>query len=252
MNLAADEVHHVECALVGLPEIDDAKGGVDQFPVFADLVSLVAETPDSSGVIVPIDVGPDDFRQPLAAIDKASGDGAEIGVAVLDHGFQNGRRPQAAIGPEGVAPFLDAPAVVATRLDQVDHFPQVLAYFSGPEISGLAVEVHLPDLAQAVSPDLRTGALAAHKGVVLGNPIGHSGIGVVDVDPQNGGQQVGDILSGITLIGDAAAVPRGNIEIAVGAESETPPVVSAGRPFKDDGFGGGIGLEAVVGPNLEA
>ena len=98
MDPAADEVHHVELALVGLSEIDDAEGGVDQLPVVADLVSLMAKPPDAPGVIVSVDVGPGDFRQPLAAIDKASGDGAEIGVAVLDDRLQNGRRPQAAIG----------------------------------------------------------------------------------------------------------------------------------------------------------
>ena len=212
----------------------------------------MAKPPDAPGVIVSVDVGPGDFRQPLAAIDKASGDGAEIGVAVLDDRLQNGRRPQAAIGPEGVAALLDAPAVVASRLDQIDHLPQVLAHFPGPQISGPAVEVHLPDLAQAVSPYLRTGALPAHEGVVLGNSVAHSGIGAVDVDPQNGGKQVGDILSGVQLVGDAAAVSRGDIEIAVKPEPQAPPVVSAGRPFKDDGFRGRIGLVGVVGPNLKA
>src|SRR2546423_1826342 len=54
--------------------------------------------------------------------------------------------------PEGVPALAAVPAVVATLLDQVDFFPEVLAHVRRPELARLAVEGHPPDVAEPVSP----------------------------------------------------------------------------------------------------
>ena len=66
-------------------------------------------------------------------------------------GFRIGVGPFFAFGPERVSRPPDAPAVVAALLDLVDHLPQVLADFAGPQLAGLAVEAEPPHLPQAIT-----------------------------------------------------------------------------------------------------
>ena len=85
-----------------------------------------------------------------------------------------GVRALPALGLERVETFANAPAVVAAILDQVDHFPQVLADVAGPEFAGLAVEAEFPDVSQADAVDLgcpvgRTSA-SRRAGLSLGMP----------------------------------------------------------------------------------
>ena len=97
-----------------------------------------------------------------------------------------GIRALAPLRLERVEPFPDAPAVVASILNEVDHFPEVLPDIAGPELAGLTVEAELPDVSQ---PD------AVHLGCPVressGTPrrivgrysVSFSGRRMIDVDP---------------------------------------------------------------------
>ncbi len=56
---------------------------------------------------------------------------------------------------------------------------------------------------------------------------------MVDVDPQDGAQQVVDRLAGQVGVGAAGAVARGDVEIAVVAEGKVAAVVAVGGPLDD-------------------
>src|SRR5204863_7017477 len=141
---------------------DDAERGVGQLAVFGHALrfAVVTEHPDAAGVVITINVRPLQFRIPLAVVDEPAGEGAELGVIVLDDRGQDRRRPGLAFRAERVCPFLHAPAVVAALLDAVDHLPQVLPDFARPQIAGRGVEADLPALADAVGVNLRPRFLA--------------------------------------------------------------------------------------------
>ena len=66
-----------------------------------------------------------------------------------------------------------------------------------------------------------------------GIEYGLSPLGLIDVDPQDRAEQVVDLLAGLQLVGDAAAVAGDEIEIAVRAEPDAAAVVPAGGPLED-------------------
>src|SRR5262249_9634635 len=145
----------------------------------------VAERPDFAGVEITVNVSAFQLLQPLAVVDVAAGERAELGVVVFDDRLEDGRRPLLAFGAEGVAAFRDAPAVVSALLNLVDHLPQILTDLAAPQIASLLVEAVLPRLTQAVGPDLAAGALVLDEGVVLGDGITPVLLGAIDVDAQH-------------------------------------------------------------------
>src|SRR5260370_29866456 len=106
------------------------------------LLPIVAKHPDAAGVIVAVDVGPDELLELLAMIDEPTGDGPEVGVVVFGGRHQEGGRPARTLGPERVAPFEHAPAVIAAAFHQVNLLPQILADIADPEITRGAIEAH--------------------------------------------------------------------------------------------------------------
>src|SRR5437879_4269352 len=160
---------------------------------------------------------------------------------MLDDRREDRRRPLLAFGPEGVRAFLHAPAVVAAALDLVDHLPQVLADLAAPQVPGLAVEAELPRLPQAVGVDLRPGPFGLDEGVVFGNGVSEAAVGPVDVDTQDAAEQVADVLAGLQLVGDTAAVAGADVEVAVRPEAEAAAVVAARGPFDDHLLAGNVG-----------
>ena len=155
-------------------------------------------------------------------------------------------RPLLPFGPKWVAPLIDAPAVVATALDEIDHLPQVLPHFAGPE-PFLPVEAKLPHLPMAKRPDLASGAGSRDEWIVLGNRVGAVPLGMIHVDAKDRTEHVAEVLTGREFIRDPAAVPGREIEIALGTESNAAAVVAPRGPFQDDLLGlrvrhRGIGL----------
>ena len=195
--------------------------------------AVVLDPPDAAGGPVAVDVGPDQVGQAGAAVDPAAGERAGLAVGVLGGRRQDRVGARLALGDEDVAPLGEAPAVVAPLLDQVDLLPEVLAVLADPELARLAVEAQPPGIAQAVGPDLGPGAGAIDERVVLGHAVVPARVGMIDVDPQHGRQQVVEGLAGQVGVGAAGAVSRGDVEKAVVAEGEVAAVVAVGGPLDD-------------------
>ena len=60
------------------------------------------------------------------------------------------------------------PAVVATRLDQINLLPGVLADLASPQIAGFAVKGNTPRVSETVGPDLRALAVGRPGERVVG------------------------------------------------------------------------------------
>ena len=118
----------------------------------------------------------------------------------------------------------------------IDHLPQLPTHVADPEIAGAAVDAHAPRVAEAVGPDFRAGAGCLHERVVGRHSVGLARVLVIDVDAENGRQQVADILSGVEGIGRVrvGAVAGRDVEKAVLAELEIAAVMAAGQPGDDD------------------
>ena len=165
-------------------------GCIDQLAVPDGLGAVVLDPPDAAGGPVAVEIGPDQVGQARAAVDPAAGERARLAVGVLGGRRQDRVGASLARGDEDVAPLGDAPAVVAPLLDQVNLLPEVLPILADPELARLAVVAQPPGVAQAVGPQLGPGSLAIDERVVLGHAVVPARVGVIDVDPQHGRQQV--------------------------------------------------------------
>ena len=227
-------VDDVQLAGVVGAEAGDVEGRIDQLAVPDGLRAVVLDPPDAAGGPVAVDVGPDQLGQAGAAVDPAAGERAGLAVGVLGGRRRDRVGARLALGVEDVAPLGEAPAVVGPLLDQVDLLPEVLAVLADPELARLAVEAQPPGIAQAVGPELGPGAGAVDERVVLRHAVVPARVGVIDVDPQHGRQQVVEGLAGQVGVGVAGAVARGDVEIAVVAEGEVAAVVAVGGPLDDE------------------
>src|SRR5437660_6165108 len=160
---------------------------------------------------------------------------------MLDNRLVDRRGALLAFRAEGMRAFHDGPAVVAASFDLVDHLPQILADFAAPEVAGLAIEAVAPKLPQAVSVNLGASTFGFDEGIVLRNAVRLAGWRIIDIDAQQLGEDAGKVLADIEFVGDAGAISRHEVEIAVGAEADAAAVVAAVGPFEDDLLRGAIG-----------
>src|SRR5260370_41236044 len=100
MNRAADQIEKENPPRLVLAEADDAIGGDGQLVVLGDFVAVVTEGPDPAGIEIAVDIRPLQFLEALAVVDVAAGQGAEIGVGVLNNGVHDGIGTALALGPE--------------------------------------------------------------------------------------------------------------------------------------------------------
>ena len=233
MDRPAHEIDEIHLPLPILPEAHEAQLRIGQLLVIGDRFSVVAERPDSARVVIAVDECAFQLRESASMINIAGCDRAEVVVAMFDDGCDEGSRPLFAIGAKGMSPFHHAPAVVASLLDQVNHLPQILPDFPSPQSTGGGVEAELPQLAKTVGINLRTCTGRVHEWVVAGNGIRAIVFGSIDVDSQQGGADVTNVLPRSQLIGDSAAITRRKIQIPVGTESQTSAVVSPEWPGED-------------------
>src|SRR5262249_28495498 len=68
----------------------------------------------------------------------------------------------------------------------------------------------------------------------------------IDVDAQNGGEVIADVLTGLELVGDAGTVAGADVKEPIGTEAEAAGVVATRGPFEDDLLRSGIGLGRVA------
>ena len=106
-------------------EAHQANVGLEQFVQVESrfLLPIVTEHPDPARVVIAVNVCPSQLLEPLAVVDKSTSDRPEIGVIVLDDRHKNRRRAARALRPKRVAPFYDAPAVIAALFDAIDLLP---------------------------------------------------------------------------------------------------------------------------------
>ena len=188
MNLASDEVKQIQITRVGLRKIDDSQGRIEQFSVFRHFIAIITETPNPASIVVPIDILSDEFRQTATPVNETTGDGTEIRVRMLDNGFEDRCGAVPAFRSERMRSLFDAPTIVSSRLNKIDHLPKVLSNLTGPKISRCEIKIHLPYLAQAISPDFRARLLPSHKGIIFRNCVGFAVLRPIDINPQNGCQ----------------------------------------------------------------
>src|SRR5580765_8091675 len=104
---------------------------------------------------------------------------------MLDDGREDGRWTMLAVGFDWwVAPFKQAPAVVAAALHAINHLPQFPPHIAHPKVARLAVEAHPPGVAQAVGPHLRARARRVHKRIIRRDAVRLPVFGVIDIDTQ--------------------------------------------------------------------
>src|SRR5262249_13107159 len=158
--------------------------------------AIDSQRPDFACVVVAVDVGTLESRQPVGLIDVAAGDGAEVAVGMLDDRYRERPRPLLPLGTEWVSPLVDAPAVIAATLDKIDHRPQLLPHLAAPE-SSPAVEAELPHLSMPERPDLAPGAGSPDERIVSRNRVGAISLGTIHVDAKDGAEQVAEVLTGL-------------------------------------------------------
>ncbi len=226
-----DDVHLA--GVVGA-EAGDIEGCVDQLAMPEHFRAVVLDPPDPASGPVTVDVGPDQAGQAGAAIHPAAGNRASLAVRVLGGRRQDRVGARLPARQKNMAALRETPAVISALLDQVHLLPKVLPVLADPELARGAVVAQPPGVAQAVGPQLGPGAVAIDERVVPGHAVVPALIGVIDVDPQHGAEQVVQGLAGHVGVGSAGAVTRGDIEIAVVAEGEVAAVVAVGRPLDDE------------------
>src|SRR5262249_3643336 len=150
---------------------------------------------------------------------------------------------------EDVTPLREAPAVIGPLPDQVNLLPEVLTVLADPELARLRVVAEPPRVAQAVGPQLGPGVGPCDERAVLRHRVVPTGVGVVDVEPQDGPEEVVERLAGEVGVGVAGAVAGGDVKVAVVTEGEVAPVVAVGRPLDDEDFRSGV--DAVRGAAVD-
>src|SRR5262249_22260567 len=145
---------HVDLALLVFAEGEDGGVRVGDRTVGDDALFglVVFQAPDLGGNVVAVEIVAVEHRHILTAVDVAAGERLAKDVVVFPDRLDDVLAWADAFEAEGMQAFADAPAVVAPLFDDIDFFVQVLTYVRRPQLAGLAVERHAPDVAQAVRP----------------------------------------------------------------------------------------------------
>ena len=104
-------------------------------------------------------------------------------------GRRNRREIAGGLRLDRVARLHRAPAIVAAALDEMDHFPELPADIANPEAPP-TIKAHLPGIAKAEGPDFRTNIGATNEGIVRRNAILEAPPGCIDINTQDGRQNV--------------------------------------------------------------
>ena len=198
------------------------------------------QRPKLAGLPVAIHVSAAQFGQFPTVIDHTAGNAGGFAVRQRNERLQNGTRTWFEVRAHmSVRPFGDRPAVVAARLDAIDHFPLFPAHVPHPKIAGCPVKTHPPRIAQTKRINFRARAGNLEKRIVRRDRVRVCPLAAIDIDAQDAGEQVADVLAGVVgnvgRVG-ARAIPCGNIEKAVIAEGHGATVVTAAQPANDDPF----------------
>ena len=109
-------------------------------------------------------------------------------------------------------------------------FPQVLAIFTDPDLSGFQITRETPRIAQPIGPRLRTHPSLPQKWIVLRHPVRLTGLRAINVEAEDFRKQGRRILSGQIGIAVGSAVAAGDVQHAVATEGRGRAVVTIRRP----------------------
>ena len=158
-------------------------------------------------------------------------------------------RPFALASFESVPPFARVPAVIRALLDDVDLLPDILPDIARPQIAGLWIEGHAPNVARSQRPHLGLRTLRGNKWIVGGNGVWLAFFALlVHIDAKDLCQESAEILPvEVRIIGRAAIAER-EVEKAVGAKDNSATVVVGVRLrlHEENLLGVGIGELAVL------
>ena len=198
----------------------------------------MSQRPKLAGFPIAIDVSAAQFGKFPAPVNHTAGNAGRFAVRQGNQRLLNGARTRFDVGTHvSVRPFGDGPAVVAARLDTIDHFPLFPTHVPHPQIAGGPIKTHPPRIAQTERIDFRARIGHLQKGVVRRDGVQVCSLVVIDIEPQNARQQIADVLAGVVgNIGRIRArpVPSGKIEKAVVAEGHSASVVTAAQPANND------------------
>ena len=201
-----------------------------------------ANAPDPTRHPVAKHIAADEFWEPASAIHEPACDRRTGRVWHLAPGLHDWRRPLRPVQMDRITSFLQAPAVIVARLDTADEFPDLEADVAGPELTDLPVEAHLPGVAVTKREDLTTSPGLLDEWIIGGDAVAAAVGRVINVNSEDRGPQVSDILSGLVRIFREVitAVTRRHIEHFVWAEGQTAAVVAACWPGDHLYFAGRI------------
>ena len=117
-------------------------------------------------------------------------------VGVLDDGQLEFAGSLGTVGAERMIALADAPPVIASAADEIDHLPQVLPNLCSPEPMVWRIEAELPDLPVTKGPDFGPGIGPAGERIVRGNRVILAVRRTINVDPQDRAQEVVNLLPG--------------------------------------------------------
>src|SRR5262245_52757839 len=129
------------------------------------------------------------------------------------------RRAELAREVERMASFVNAPTVVCPSLDEVNRLPEILATISYPDLAALRIGRHAPWIPETERPGFRAYLIHSDKRIVFRYRVGSPGLGMVDVDAQQFGQEPGHVLARKIRIRVAGAVARRDVQHSVVAEN---------------------------------
>mgnify|MGYP005853273031 CR=1 FL=1 len=160
----------------------------------------------------------------------------------FNHGWQNRGRPGWFVGVYGLSSFDNAPAIIPTADDLVNHLPRFPADIAKPEIARLAVKAHPPGVAKTVGPDFwpcRAASDHRIKERVIGrDAVGPRRIGAIHVDSQDGRVNVADVLAIALRVRwvRRGSVSRGDVKVPIGPELQIAAVVPTAEECQQNRF----------------
>ena len=236
-------VEQVQLARVVFRKVDNPHRRFDNFATRGRLRIARIDTPDAAGFPIAKQVQPPQFGEAFPPVNKAPGDRGPLGVRNLDGRGDDRAGAAGPLGMHWLPPFKQAPAKVVGLVHLVDQFPEFPTHIAHPQFTRLAVETHLPRIAETVGPDFAAGIGQIHKRIVGRDGVGASLVGTSHIDPQNGREQVRNILPGLQRVGrkGGAAISRGDVQAAIGTKLQAAPVVAPLQPRDQQLLAGGVG-----------
>ena len=142
------------------------------------------------------------------------------------------------VGPYVAGAFFDRPAIITAGTNPVNHFPSFPADIPDPQIAGRRVKTHPPRVAKPIGINLGPSAVQVDERVIRRDRIAASLVGVIDVDSQNRGVDIADILAVIEHVGRIGRgdITRRDVEHPVVAEGDRAAVVAARVKLQDRQF----------------